>query len=147
MSQPIWFATDKPLATGIKVLRSISIFVLVMILLVFTLIGVLGLVLHFKERQQVVLPKLTGPYAVGRSLFSCAQRIYGLACGYADANDAARLAEGPSTSCWDATRTWLRNRRRHLQPLDLGPFELLRELPSRDQSTKSLCVCLLRLVG
>jgi len=60
---------DKPLATGIRVVRSVSIVVLVMILLVLTTIGLLGLVLHFKEREQVVLPKPTGPYAVGRSLF------------------------------------------------------------------------------
>ncbi|HUZ45368.1 MAG TPA: hypothetical protein VMW54_01900 [Terriglobia bacterium] len=69
MPQPVGFAADKPLATGIRVLRSVSIFVLVMILLVLTLIGVLGVVLHFKERREVVLPKPTGPYAIGRSLF------------------------------------------------------------------------------
>src|ERR1700689_5938319 len=28
------------------------------------------------------------------------QRVYGLACGYADANDAARLAAALCTSCW-----------------------------------------------
>ena len=69
MPQPLGFAADKPLATGIRVLRAVSIFVLVMILLVLTAIGFLGLVLHFKERREVVLPKPTGPYAVGRSLF------------------------------------------------------------------------------
>lgn len=40
-----------------------------MILLALTTIGLLGLVVHFKERREVVLPKPSGPYAVGRSLF------------------------------------------------------------------------------
>ena len=69
MSQPSGSATDMPLATGIRALRAVSIFILVMILVVLTTIGLLGLVLHFKERREVVLPKPTGPYAVGRSLF------------------------------------------------------------------------------
>jgi len=28
------------------------------------------------------------------------QRVFGIACGYADCNDAARLADTRSTNCW-----------------------------------------------
>ena len=45
-----------------------------------------------------------------------AQRVYGMACGYADGNDAARLRRIRCTSCWRggircAAAIWPRNRR------------------------------------
>jgi hypothetical protein len=43
------------------------------------------------------------------------QRVYGIACGYPDANDADRLAIRFTNCCWDAIpsreRIWLRSRR------------------------------------
>lgn len=42
---------------------------LVIILFVLTLIGVFGAVVHFGDHREVVLPKPSGPYAVGRTLF------------------------------------------------------------------------------
>lgn len=69
MPQLPGFAASKPVSAGVTVLRTVSIFILVLILLALTAIGLLGLVVHFKERREVVLPKPSGPYAVGRSLF------------------------------------------------------------------------------
>lgn len=74
MPQPLGFAPNKSLSTGISVLRTVLIFVLVMILLGVTTIGLMGLVVHFKERREVELPKPSGPYAVGRSLFDWTDR-------------------------------------------------------------------------
>jgi dienelactone hydrolase len=74
LPQPAAFAADKPLAAGIRVLRAVSIFVLVTILLVLAVIGFLGLVLHFRERREVVLPKPTGAYVVGRTLYDWVDR-------------------------------------------------------------------------
>jgi len=63
------FLTHTPVATGIKVLRTVSVTVLVGILLVLVLIGLLGVVVHFGDHREVVLPRPTGPYSVGRTLF------------------------------------------------------------------------------
>jgi dienelactone hydrolase len=69
LPQTSGFPANKSFSTGISILRSVSIFILIMILLGLTGIGLVGLVVHFKERREVVLPKPSGPYAVGRSLF------------------------------------------------------------------------------
>ncbi len=63
------FLANKPVATGLKVLRTVSITVLVTILLFLIFIGVFGAVVHFGDHREVVLPKPAGPYSVGRTLF------------------------------------------------------------------------------
>ena len=42
---------------------------LVMILLILIVIGIFGAFVHFGDHREVVLPKPTGPYSVGRTLF------------------------------------------------------------------------------
>jgi pimeloyl-ACP methyl ester carboxylesterase len=63
------FLSNKPVAAGIRVLRTVSITVLVTILVVLIFVGVFGAVIHFGDHREVVLPKPTGPYSVGRELF------------------------------------------------------------------------------
>lgn len=67
-SQPA-FLDNKPVATGIRVVRTLSIAVLVIILVILALIGLFGAMVHFGDHREVVLPKPSGPYAVGRTLF------------------------------------------------------------------------------
>jgi len=43
--------------------------VLVVILLILVFIGLFGVVVHFGDHREVILPKPTGPYSVGRELF------------------------------------------------------------------------------
>lgn len=57
------------MAAGIRVLRNLSVTMLVMILLVVAFMGCLGIVVYFGDHREVVLPKPTGPYSVGRTLF------------------------------------------------------------------------------
>jgi dienelactone hydrolase len=66
-SQPD-FLGNKPVAAGIRVIRTASIAVLVIILVILALIGVFGAMVHFGDHREVVLPKPSGPYAVGRTL-------------------------------------------------------------------------------
>ncbi|MEJ2009431.1 MAG: hypothetical protein P8Z30_14965 [Acidobacteriota bacterium] len=47
----------------------LSITVLVVILLILIFIGVFGVVVHFGDHREVVLPKPSGAYSVGRALF------------------------------------------------------------------------------
>lgn len=63
------FLNNKPLAAGIRAFRTGSIAVLVIILLILALIGLFGAMVHFGDHREVVLPKPTGPYTVGRILF------------------------------------------------------------------------------
>jgi predicted dienelactone hydrolase len=63
------FLSNKPVAAGIGILRTVSITILVVVLLFLALIGVFGAVIHFGDHREVVLPKPTGPFAVGRTLF------------------------------------------------------------------------------
>ncbi|HEV2246514.1 MAG TPA: hypothetical protein VGW37_07655 [Terriglobia bacterium] len=67
-SQPD-FLGNKPVAAGIRVVRTASIAVLVLILVILGLIGVFGAMVHFGDHRDVALPKPSGPYAVGRTLF------------------------------------------------------------------------------
>ncbi|HEX5411907.1 MAG TPA: hypothetical protein VFZ27_08585 [Terriglobia bacterium] len=67
-SQPE-FLGNKPVAAGIRAVRTASIAVLVIILLILSFIGVFGAMVHFGDHREVVLPKPSGPYAVGRTLF------------------------------------------------------------------------------
>lgn len=60
--------SKKPVVTGLNVIRTGSIAVLVIILLFIMLIGLFGLAVHFGDHREVVLPKPTGPYSVGRTL-------------------------------------------------------------------------------
>jgi len=59
---------NKPVTAGIRVLRTVSVAVLVTILLILALIGVFGAVIHFGDHREVILPKPTGPYPVGREI-------------------------------------------------------------------------------
>jgi dienelactone hydrolase len=61
--------SNKPVAAGIRVIRTVSVAVLVTILLILAVIGLFGAMVHFRDHREVVLPKPTGPYAVGRALF------------------------------------------------------------------------------
>jgi len=63
------FLSHKPVATGLNVIRKVSVAVLVAILLVLVMIGLFGAMVHFGDHREVVLPRPTGPYAVGRTLF------------------------------------------------------------------------------
>jgi len=63
------FLNNKPAAAGIRILRTASITILVIVLLFLALIGLLGAVVHFGDHREVVLPKPSGPFAVGRTLF------------------------------------------------------------------------------
>ena len=63
------FLSKQPVASGIRVLRTVSVTVLVMILIFVMFIGFFGLVVHFGDHREVVLPRPTGSDAVGRSLF------------------------------------------------------------------------------
>ena len=66
--QPEFF-NNKPVAAGVRAVRTVSIAVLVIILFTLALIGLFGVLVHFGDHRQVVLPKPTGVYAVGRTLF------------------------------------------------------------------------------
>lgn len=63
------FLGNWPVSSGVQVLRTVSITVLVVILGVLVFIGLFGVVVHFGDHREVVLPRPTGPYAVGRTLF------------------------------------------------------------------------------
>ncbi len=69
MPQQPDFLSHKPVATGLNVIRKVSVAVLVAILLVLVVVGLLGVIVHFGDHREVVLPRPTGPYAVGRTLF------------------------------------------------------------------------------
>ena len=69
MPQQPDFLSHKPVATGLNVIRKVSVAVLVAILLVLVMIGLFGAMVHFGDHREVVLPRPTGPYAVGRTLF------------------------------------------------------------------------------
>lgn len=60
---------NKSVAAGIGVIRTASIAVLVIILVILALIGVFGAIVHFGDHREVVLPNPSGSYAVGRTLF------------------------------------------------------------------------------
>jgi dienelactone hydrolase len=62
------FFNNKPVAAGVRAVRTVSIAVLVIILLILALIGFFGVLVHFGDHREVVLPKPTGSYAVGRTL-------------------------------------------------------------------------------
>jgi len=66
--QPDFFSTQ-PVAAGVRVLRTVSVTVLVIVLVFIIFIGLFGAMVHFGDHREVVLPKPTGPYAVGRTLF------------------------------------------------------------------------------
>jgi dienelactone hydrolase len=66
--QPDFFS-NKPVAAGVGAIRTISVAVLVIILFILALIGLFGVLVHFGDHRQVVLPKPTGSYSVGRTLF------------------------------------------------------------------------------
>ncbi|HXH49135.1 MAG TPA: hypothetical protein VNM47_07295 [Terriglobia bacterium] len=66
--QPDFFS-NKPVAAGVRAVRTVSIALLVIILLILALIGLFGVLVHFGDHREVVLPKPTGSYAVGRTLF------------------------------------------------------------------------------
>ncbi|TAM82993.1 MAG: hypothetical protein EPN47_06985 [Acidobacteria bacterium] len=63
------FISSKPVAAGLQALRTVSIAVLVIILLILVFIGLFGAMVHFGDHREVVLPKPSGPYTVGRTLF------------------------------------------------------------------------------
>jgi len=63
------FLNHKPVVAGLNVIRKVSVAVLVAILLVLVMIGLFGAVVHLGDHREVVLPRPTGPYAVGRTLF------------------------------------------------------------------------------
>ncbi len=63
------FLSKQPVSSGIRILRNVSVAVLVVILIFVMFIGLFGLVVHFGDHRDVVLPRPTGPDAVGRSLF------------------------------------------------------------------------------
>ena len=52
-----------------RVIRTVSVTVLVIVLVFIIFIGLFGAMVHFGDHREVVLPKPTGPYAVGRTLF------------------------------------------------------------------------------
>lgn len=60
------FLSNKPVKAGVNIIRTVSVTVLVTILFILTLVGLFGVVIHFRDHREVVLPKPTGPYAVGR---------------------------------------------------------------------------------
>ena len=66
--QPDFLGT-KPVAAGVRVVRTVSVTVLILILVFIMFIGLFGVMVHFGDHREVVLPKPTGPYAVGRTLF------------------------------------------------------------------------------
>jgi len=63
------FLGSQPVTSGVRILRTVSVTVLVLILGFIMFIGVFGAVVHFGDHREVVLPKPYGPYAVGRTLF------------------------------------------------------------------------------
>lgn len=69
MPQQPEFLANKPVTTGIRILRTVSISILVVILLLLVIIGIFGAVVHFGDHREVVLPQPTGSYAVGRMIF------------------------------------------------------------------------------
>ncbi|MCL5671280.1 MAG: hypothetical protein M1423_08305 [Acidobacteria bacterium] len=52
-----------------RLIRTVSVTVLILILVFLVFIGLFGVMVHFGDHREVVLPKPTGPYAVGRVLF------------------------------------------------------------------------------
>ncbi|HEV2353877.1 MAG TPA: hypothetical protein VGR89_06530, partial [Puia sp.] len=52
-----------------RIIRTVSVTVLILILGFIMFIGLFGVVVHFGDHREVVLPKPSGPYAVGRTLF------------------------------------------------------------------------------
>lgn len=63
------FLSKQPVMAGVGIIRKVSVTVLVMILLIVIFIGGFGAVVHFGDHREVVLPRPTGSYAVGRTLF------------------------------------------------------------------------------
>lgn len=63
------FLSSQPVTSGVRVIRTVSVTVLVLILLFIMFIGLFGVMVHFGDHREVVLPKPTGPYSVGRTLF------------------------------------------------------------------------------
>jgi dienelactone hydrolase len=63
------FLNSQPVAAGVRVVRTVSVTVLILILLLLVFVGLFGAMVHFGDHREVVLPKPTGPYAVGRTLF------------------------------------------------------------------------------
>jgi predicted dienelactone hydrolase len=63
------FLTVQPVAAGVRVVRTVSVTVLILILVLLVFVGLFGAMVHFGDHREVVLPKPTGPYAVGRTLF------------------------------------------------------------------------------
>jgi dienelactone hydrolase len=62
------FLSNKPVAAGVRAVRTVSIAVLVTILIILAFIGLFGVMVHFDDHREVVLPNPTGSYAVGRTL-------------------------------------------------------------------------------
>jgi dienelactone hydrolase len=63
------FLSSQPVTAGVRVIRTVSVTVLILILVFLMFIGLFGAMVHFGDHREVVLPKPTGPYAVGRTLF------------------------------------------------------------------------------
>ena len=63
------FLSSQPVAAGVRVVRTVSVAVLILILVLLVFVGLFGAMVHFGDHREVVLPKPTGPYAVGRTLF------------------------------------------------------------------------------
>jgi dienelactone hydrolase len=53
----------------VRIIRTVSVTVLILILGFIMFIGLFGVVVHFGDHREVVLPKPSGPYAVGRTIF------------------------------------------------------------------------------
>lgn len=69
MSPQPEFLSSQPVAAGVRVVRTVSVTVLILILVLLVFVGLFGAMVHFGDHREVVLPKPTGPYAVGRTLF------------------------------------------------------------------------------
>jgi dienelactone hydrolase len=69
--QPDFFS-NKPVTAGVNAVRTVSVAVLVIILVVIAFIGLFGIMVHFGDHREVVLPKPTGPHSVGRTLLDWA---------------------------------------------------------------------------
>ncbi|MGA8184022.1 MAG: hypothetical protein WB819_10320 [Terriglobia bacterium] len=63
------FLSSQPVTSGVRVIRTVSVTVLILILVFIMFIGLFGVIVHFGDHREVVLPKPSGPYAVGRVLF------------------------------------------------------------------------------
>jgi dienelactone hydrolase len=63
------FLSSQPVAAGVRAVRTVSVTVLILILVLLVFVGLFGAMVHFGDHREVALPKPTGPYAVGRTLF------------------------------------------------------------------------------